>query len=413
MTQRTILALASMIGVLLILAPPAPAGPQANHTCAVTSGGAVKCWGYNFAGALGDGTTTDRSTPVNVSGLTSGATEVTTGSLHTCAVVTGAAKCWGSNNVGKLGDGTTTNRLTPVDVVGLGSGVVQISAANNHTCALTMAGAVKCWGINGAGQLGDGNLPIASSTPVNVSGLSSGVVQITTGFAHTCALTTAGSVKCWGLNSVGQLGDGTNVNRSTPVDVAGLGSGVVQISAGSNHTCVLLTAGGVKCWGDNVSGSLGDGTTTSRSTPVDVVGLGGVDQISAGDLHTCALTSGAAKCWGNNGSFQLGFITVNQNQLTPADVPGLGGIVQISPAFRHTCALTAGGSVKCWGADNFGQRGDGTTGSGSPTPVDVSGLGGGVTSGWRLRRRRLSAVSTVRRAALTARTGWRASDASA
>jgi alpha-tubulin suppressor-like RCC1 family protein len=379
MTRRIMLAVASTIGVLLIVVQAASAGPQANHSCAVTSGGAVKCWGDNFAGAIGDGTTTDRSTPVQVSGLTSGATEVTTGALHTCAVVNGGAKCWGSNNIGKLGDGTTTNRLTPVDVVGLGSGVLQISAANNHTCALTTAGGVKCWGINGAGQLGDGNLPTASSTPVNVSGLGSGVVQISTGFAHTCALTTARAVKCWGLNSVGQLGDGTVVNRSTPVAVAGLDSGVVQISAGSNHTCVLMTTGTVKCWGDNVSGALGDGTITSRSTPVDVVGLGGVDQISAGDLHTCALTGGTAKCWGNNGSFQLGFITVNQNQLTPVDVPGLGGLVEISPAFRHTCALTGGG-VKCWGADNFGQRGDGAMASGSPTPVDALGLGSGVTS---------------------------------
>ncbi len=381
MTRRIVLAFALLTGLLLSLAPAAPAGPQAQHTCAVTSRGAVKCWGSNFAGALGDGTTTDRSAPVDVSGLTSGATEVTTGSLHTCAVVTGAAKCWGSNLGGKLGDGTTTNRLTPVDVVGLGSGVAQISAANNHTCALTPAGAVKCWGLNGAGQLGDANLPIAASTPVNVSGLGSGVAQISTGFSHTCALTTTGAVKCWGLNSAGQLGDGTNVNRSAPVDVSGLGSGVVQISAGSNHTCVLTTAGTVKCWGDNASGVLGDGTTVNRSIPVDVSGLGSsVAQVSAGDLHTCALmAAGTAKCWGNNLSFQLGFTTINANQLTPMDVPGLSGIDQISPAFRHTCALV-GGVAKCWGADNIGQLGDGATGPARATPSDVSGLGGGVTA---------------------------------
>jgi alpha-tubulin suppressor-like RCC1 family protein len=346
------------------------------HTCALLSNGAVKCWGKNWYGQLGDYTVTTRHTPVDVSGLSSGVTAISAGSEHTCALFsTGAVKCWGANYGGQLGDNTTTQRFTPVDVSGLSSGVTAISVGYEFSCALFSTGAVKCWGANDNAELGD-NSTTNRLTPVDVSGLSSGVTAISAGWYHTCALLGTGAVKCWGFNIYGQLGDGTETNRVTPVDVSGLSFGVTAISAGHKHTCAVLSSGAVKCWGDNSSGQLGDGTTTKRLTPVDVSGLSsGVTAISAGQNHTCALFStGAVKCWGDNSSGQLGDGTTTQ-RLTPVDVSGLSsGVAQIATGDSTACALLGTGAVKCWGANGFGGRlGDGST-TNSSIPVAVLGI---------------------------------------
>jgi alpha-tubulin suppressor-like RCC1 family protein len=182
-----------------------------------------------------------------------------------CALTAAGVKCWGDNRSGQLGDGTISDRPTLVDVAGLSSGVTAIAAGGGQTCAL-VAGAVKCWGANAYGQLGDGTTS-DRSTPVEVAGLGGGVSAIAAGGDHTCALTVAGGVKCWGRNSDGQLGDGTTSDRSTPVDVTGLSGGVTAIAAGSDHTCTLTVAGGVKCWGFNHFGPVGEGTTADRLTP--------------------------------------------------------------------------------------------------------------------------------------------------
>jgi alpha-tubulin suppressor-like RCC1 family protein len=211
---------------------------------------------------------------VEIVGLSSGAVAVAGGVEHTCALtIAGGVKCWGGNDHGGLGDGTTKSSLTPVDVLGLSSGVAAIDAGGNHTCALLANGSVKCWGNNVEGQLGDGTTENRFA-PVDVVGFSSGVAAISTGSANTCALTTAGGVKCWGSVSLGQRGDGTVITSTTPADVAGLTSGVIAISAGFDYTCAVTSSGGIKCWGINEYGQLGDGTTENRLTPVDVLGFG-------------------------------------------------------------------------------------------------------------------------------------------
>ena len=345
------------------------------HTCAVTAGGAAKCWGNNSTGQLGDGTTTDRFTPVDVFGLASGMHAVAAGNLHTCALTeNGGIKCWGANVRGQLGNGGSTDHWTPVDVVGLGSNMHALAAGYFHTCALTNGGGVKCWGWNYDGALGDGTT-ITSSTPVNVTGLGSGVRAVATGALHTCAVTGAGGAKCWGNNLFGQLGTGAGTDHTTPVDVVSLTSGVRAIAAGYGHTCALTESGGVKCWGDNEAGQLGDGTTTDRLTPVDVAGLSsGVRAIAVGGGHTCALTdSGAVKCWGDNYYGQLGDGTTT-GRLTPVDVPGLNSRVRaLAGGGFHTCALLETGGLTCWGDNHTGQMGVGATTQYS-MPVGVSGL---------------------------------------
>ena len=349
------------------------------HTCAlILTSGAAKCWGDNTSGQLGDGTLTERHTPVMVSGLASGVSAIAAGPSHTCALMTsGGVKCWGNNEFGRLGDSTTTDRTTPVNVSELTSGVSAIVAGNAHTCALMSNGAVKCWGNNNFGQLGDGTLT-ERHTPVEVQ--PGGVSAIAAGANHTCALLTGGGVRCWGNNDFGQLGDGTTTQRNTPVDVPELGSSVSAISAGGFHTCALMTSGGVKCWGYNFYGQLGNSETTNRTMPVDVFGLtSGVSSISAGGLHTCARTiSVGVRCWGYNFYGQLGDGTTTQ-RITPVAVSGLSsGVIAISAGVSHTCAITTSRGVKCWGNNDFGQLGDGTT-TQRNTPVDVSGLAGAPT----------------------------------
>jgi alpha-tubulin suppressor-like RCC1 family protein len=350
------------------------------HTCAVTTGGGVKCWGDNSTGGLGDGTTSDRSSPVNVTGLTSGVAAVAAGATHSCAVTTGGAlRCWGGNASGQLGDGTTTDAATPVSVSGLGSGVAGVSAGDRITCALTTSGGVKCWGLNDAGQLGDGTTTVRF-TPVDVSGLTSGVSSLDVGSYLTCARTTAGGLRCWGSNLAGGLGNGgASGSSSVPVDVVGLQSGVASVSVGMYAACAVTLRGGLQCWGNNGNGQSGDGTTTAHTSPGSVIGhLAGARLLSAGGFHTCRVTTaGGVQCWGDNASGQLGDGTTTVRR-TPSDVVGLASSIgSVVAGYEHTCALTTTGGVKCWGANAYGQLGDGTTTDRS-APVDVAGLPTGV-----------------------------------
>ncbi|MEX0800926.1 MAG: hypothetical protein WD379_06915 [Dehalococcoidia bacterium] len=345
------------------------------HTCALTTDGGVKCWGKNASGQLGDGTTTDRTAPVDVVGLSNGVTAIASGFNHTCALTAaGGLKCWGYNFWGQLGDGSTADQPTPRDVAGLTGGVVDVAAGGSHTCALTATGGVKCWGYNLYGQVGDGS---TSQHPENiiasdVLGLTSGAADVALGENHSCAITDGGGLKCWGYNIGGQLGDGSTMDRWTPVDVVGLADGVAAADGGAQHTCALTGAGVAKCWGTNASGQLGDGTTEPKLTPVDVTGLGsGVASLDTGFDHTCALTgSGGAKCWGANFWGQLGDGTTSASP-SPLDVSGLAsGVAGVSPWLNHTCAVLDSGGAMCWGNNVSGQLGNGTTTS-SLIPVEV------------------------------------------
>ena len=327
------------------------------HTCALTTPGTVTCWGDNDFGQLGDGSPTGRFMPTAVASLTSGVLSIKGGGRHTCALTSGgAAKCWGDNSYGQLGDGTKVVRTIPVPVSGLSSDVGAISAGGFHTCAVTASGAVKCWGYNNYGQLGIG-VGSNESAPTAVTGLATGAAAVATGSFHTCAVTSAGAVKCWGLNSSGQLGNGSTDNSFTPVAVPSLTSGVAAVSAGVAHTCALTTAGAVKCWGDNQYGELGDGSTSNRNEPTAVSSLSsGVIAVTTGNRFTCALTStGAVKCWGVNGSGQLGDGTYT-GRLTPVAVNDLqSGVTAISAGSAHVCALSTASTVTCWGSNVYGQ----------------------------------------------------------
>ena len=351
------------------------------HNCTSTAAGGVVCWGDNDNGQLGDNSTITRAKPVNVIGLPFGSTALAAGhgSIgHTCAVTSiGGVKCWGGNNSGQLGDTSTTQRLTPVDVPGV-NGISRVIAGDSFSCALSTTGGIQCWGRNDSGQLGDGTGPSADKlVPVTVSGFGSmaGATALAGSYNHACAVNSAGGAVCWGENFGRQLGDGSMANfQNVPVAVTGLGTGIASVAAGSNHSCALTISGGVKCWGDKSYGEIGDGTFgfgMSQPTPVDVSGLtSGVIAITAGQYHTCALTSGGGvMCWGNNTQGQIGDGT-NTQRNAPVQVTSISsGAIAISAGVAHTCALFSTGVSSCWGNNPNGQIGNGTIGGTTYVPV--------------------------------------------
>ena len=244
-------------------------------SCVATSSGGVKCWGLNDYGQLGNGTTTNSTTPTSVSTLTSGVTAISAGQEFTCAVVSEAAKCWGFNSSGQIGDGTTTTRLTPTQSTSLTSGISAITTGGFHTCVITSGGGLKCWGTTSWSTL-----PTNNGLPIDIAGATSGVVAVAGGSWHTCFITTTGAAKCWGWGNYGALGDGLSSSRTTIGQVTGLTSGVIGIASGGynsgseDHSCALLSNNSVSCWGWNTNGQIGDGTTTTRSVPTAVSGLG-------------------------------------------------------------------------------------------------------------------------------------------
>ena len=352
-----------------------------DHTCGVTTSKAAYCWGDNFFGQLGDGTRTARLAPVLVAGGLRFAS-IDAGSWHSCGLTaTGAAYCWGYNVFGQLGDGSTTQRLTPVAVLG-DLTFTAISAGYLHTCAITAGGAAYCWGDNDVDQLGDGTTVASRTSPAAVAG-GLQVSVISAGWGHTCAVTSGSAAYCWGDNRFGQLGvgDGSAVSRTPrPVAVAGALS-FRTVSAGDSHSCGVTTGNTAYCWGEN-TGQLGDGTHLSQTAPTPVAGGFSFTAVEAGGrfdpqtqeiAYSCGVTtSQEALCWGNDVSGRLGDGTADD---TSTPVPVVGGLrfVAVTPWFRHSCGLTPDGAAYCWGDNSTGALGNGTTVS-SSAPTQVAPL---------------------------------------
>jgi alpha-tubulin suppressor-like RCC1 family protein/serine/threonine protein kinase len=240
----------------------------------------------------------------------------------------------------------------------------------SHTCAIARDTTVRCWGWNAFGQLGDGSVAHRTA-PTPVAGLV-GAVELVAGYAHTCARLNTGEVRCWGLNSTGQLGDGTRVSRVVPTPVPGA-LNATQLTLGDGHTCARFADGSARCWGCNGSGQVGDGTADDRLVPTPVVDLAGVEEIAAGDAHTCArLRDGSARCWGHASFGQVGDGHLALH-FRPAPVSSLTRTARLALGPYRTCAIDLDGAVSCWGRNENGQLGDGTRTSRS-TPVRITTL---------------------------------------
>ena len=337
------------------------------HVCAWDSQ-TVACWGSGYNGMLGNGSTSDSSTPVMSRGLEQ-VTQIASGESHSCAVLdNGTMRCWGKGLNGRLGNGSYEDSSLPVAVRGITS-ATQVSAGSMHTCARLSDSSVRCWGRGTEKQLGNGE-STDSALPVNVSGIST-ALKVESGYKHNCALLEGGFVQCWGYDSSGALGSELSY-AETPITVSNISS-AIDLSAGYSHNCALLNDGTIKCWGRGNSGQLGDGKNQNSSTPVTVSGIDDAVHVGAGENYSCAILSGGTvKCWGLGAFFRLGN-GKNESSSTPVTVSGISNAVALAVGNNFSCATLEDGAVQCWGLGDFGQLGTGGTGS-SSSPVDVIGI---------------------------------------
>jgi len=347
------------------------------HGLALKTDGSVKGWGTNGYGQIGDGTQADREKPVALPAL-SGVVGVAAGDYNSAAVTTaGQVWTWGDNTYGQLADASVTERTTPLAVSGL-TGMTTVDSEGNHVLALKSNGTVWAWGDNSHGQLGNGASTLSPvNTPVQVS-TSTGmgtVSAVAAGRTHSLALTATGEVWSWGSNDEGQLGDGGTASHTSPVHVTGLGglSPVVAVAAGDGHSVALKADGTLWAWGDNAHGQLGDGTDDDQLSPIQITGISGVVSVTASEHHTAVvLSDGAVWSWGYNHSGQLGDGSTD-DQINPAEVLQVTGAVMVAAGNIGTAAVKEDGSVVVWGTYSPTQLGEGIIAM-STSPVRVTGI---------------------------------------
>lgn len=354
---------------------PTPITTRANvaagyyHSLALKENGTVWAWGYNNYGQLGNGGTTNRNTPGQVSTL-SNVIAVAGGYCHSLALKSdGTVWAWGYNIEGELGNGTNNPSYTPIQVISL-SNIIAIAAGGYHNLALKNDGTVWAWGYNGGGQLG--NLSTTNChTPVQVNSLSN-VVAIAAGANHSMALFNDGTISAWGSNNYGQLGIGSKSNSAAPVHIIGI-SNIKAIGAGFEHSMALKADNTLLIWGNNVNGQLGNGTAISSIIPIALNGLSNIRAFAGGNSHSLAiLYDGTVWAWGWNLYGQLG-IEPNTNRYIPTQVSSISNIFRVSAGLNHSIAVKSDGTVWAWGLNDNGQVGDGTT-SNKYTPVQLSGF---------------------------------------
>ncbi len=345
-----------------------------SHTCAGTTAGGVKCWGANGDGRLGDGTVQDRPVPTPVSDQNGELLHVklaAAGSYHSCALIEdGRVQCWGWNQSGQVSGLPTAGNVTRPATVLAFSGLTALGLGQAHSCALTAARWVKCWGDNSQGQVG----PWAVSADPPLLTTAGNFVALASGNAHACAITQDKRLFCWGSNTDGQANWRVTDRKPAPSTDLGL-AGVESVAAGQSHTCVVTSDQNVLCWGANDKGQLG---RVTGADPTSKPSLAGARSVAAGCNHTCALKmDGTVSCWGSNAFGELGTgSTFDGPTTTPGQVSQLAGVEAIAAGCRHTCAYVKGGAVWCWGDGTRGQLGDGARQSRSTPGVVEFSQGG-------------------------------------
>ncbi len=336
------------------------------HSCAIHGDGTASCWGANDKWQLGTGDAKEHSIPTKVVAVT-GAQKVLAGGWHNCArMKTGHVRCWGWNKYGQLGNGLTKSSKVGVQVTGLDN-VVHLAVGFSHNCAVKKDGQLVCWGYNNNGQLGTGKTSYVSPTPLPV--LVKGIGKSKTvwaGDSHTCAVGTDDLLRCWGKNNGGQVGTGKKAeypfSHVTPVVPKGLGK-VKLVQLGGEHSCVVTMAGKTLCFGINTYGQIGNGTKELALQPVPVKNLAEITSLSAGIFHNCAILKNKSPvCWGFNGTGQLGngFKGVDADALVPVAVKEIGPVVEVAAGKNHSCARKIDGDVMCWGSNTYGELGNGS-----------------------------------------------------